>query len=91
MSSASISAEGGTDGPGEAGGAGTCSIAAEGGVAEGCVEGSERSGAVVTGGGGGGGEEGPGSDGMKLENLRKNCLFLSVTRPLPSTLILYLL
>ena len=89
MSSASISSGGGTDGAGEADGAGTCSIAAEGGVAEGCVEGSERSGAVVTEGGDGG--NGPGSDGVTLENLRKNCLFLSVTRPLPSTLILYLL
>ena len=62
--------------------------------------GAGSSGAVVavTGGGGGcagcdtvGEGEGPGSVGVTEENLRRNCLFLSVTRPLPSTLILYLL
>ena len=62
--------------------------------------GGGSSGAVlaVTGGAGdcagcgtvdGGGK--PGSGGVTEENLRRNCLFLSVTRPLPSTLILYLL
>ena len=55
-----------------------------------------RSGAVVTESGGGGrggldGGDGPGSGGVTGENFRKNCRFLSVTRPLPSTLILYLL
>ena len=34
---------------------------------------------------------GPGSVGVTEENLRKNCLFLSVTLPLPSILILNLL
>ena len=34
---------------------------------------------------------GPGSVGVTEENFRKNCRFLSVTRPLPSTRILYLL
>ena len=59
--------------------------------------GAGTSGAVlaVTGGGGGcvtgEGGEGPGSDGVTEENWRRNCLFLSVTLPLPSTLILYLL
>ena len=63
--------------------------------------GAGSSGAVVavTGGGGGcagcdtavGEGEGPGSVGVTEENLRRNCLFLSVTLPLPSTLILYLL
>ena len=40
---------------------------------------------------GGGVGDGPGSDGVTEENWRRNCLFLSVTLPLPSTLILYLL
>ena len=39
----------------------------------------------------GDGGDGPGSVGVTEENFRKNCRFLSVTLPLPSTLILYLL
>ena len=34
---------------------------------------------------------GPGCTGVAGVNWRKNCLFLSVTRPLPSTLMRYLL
>ena len=57
----SVSAEGKSDA-----GSSVPSVAAADGV-EGCDEGSERSGAVVTGTGGGGGD-GPGSDGVTSEN-----------------------
>ena len=92
----------GTEGSSGDGGPGDGAVSVStGGV--GCLGGGEdsgmsagRSGAVVTETGGGGcggcdGGEGPGSVGVTEENFRKNCLFLSVTRPLPSTLILYLL
>ena len=89
----------GTEGSSGDGGPGDGAVSVStGGV--GCLGGGEgsgmsagRSGAVVIETGGGGGEvgEGPGSGGVTEENFRKNCLFLSVTRPLPSTLILYLL
>ena len=78
-------------------GAGAVSVSAEGeggvGGGEGSGVSAGRCGAVVTETGGGGCDvgEGPGSVGVTEENFRKNCLFLSVTRPLPSTLILYLL
>ena len=95
FSSKSVGRVGGTkiSGTFEAGGT---SGTATGVVGSDC-EGAGTSGAVlaVTGGGGGcvtgEGGEGPGSDGVAEENLRRNCLFLSVTLPLPSTLILYLL
>ena len=83
----------GVSGTSEAGGtSGTVA-----GVAGSDCGGAGTSGVVlaVTGGSGGRdtvvGGEGPGSDGVTEENLRRNCLFLSVTLPLPSTRILYLL
>ena len=73
---------GGISGGGDAGGAGTsgATLSVTGGVG-GCA-GCDT---VVDGG------DGPGSGGVTEENLRKNWRFLSVTRPLPSTLIRYLL
>ena len=73
---------GGISGGGDAGGAGTsgATLSVTGGVG-GCA-GCDT---AVDGG------DGPGSGGVTEENLRKNCRFLSVTRPLPSILILYLL
>ena len=41
--------------------------------------------------GGVGGGDGPGSESMTSENWRRNCLFLSVTQPFPSTLTLWCL
>ena len=89
----------GTEGSSGDGGPGDGAVSVStGGV--GCLGGGEgsgtsagRSGAVVTETGGGSCDvgEGPGSVGVTEENFRKNCRFLSVTRPLPSTLILYLL
>ena len=58
----SVSTEGKSDA-----GSSVPSVAAADGVDEGCDEGSERAGVVVTGTGGGGGD-GPGSDGVTSEN-----------------------
>ena len=66
------------------GGAGTGGVRASGAVLP-VTGGSDGCNSAVDGG------EGPGSDGVTEENWRRNCLFLSVTLPLPSTLILYLL
>ena len=93
-----VGTEGSSGDGGPGAGSGSVSAGGVGGLGSlGGVEGSGMSagrlGAVVTETGGDGCEvgEGPGSVGVAEENFRKNCLFLSVTRPLPSTLILYLL
>ena len=98
LSSKSVGRVGGTEISGISGAVGTVGTVT--GVVGGECGGARTSGAVlaVTGGGGGcagcdtrEGGEGPGSDGVTEENFRRNCLFLSVTLPLPSTLTLYLL
>ena len=73
---------GGISGGGDTGGAGTSGVTLS---VTGGVGGCAGCDTAVDGG------DGPGSGGVTEENLRKNCRFLSVTRPLPSTLIRYLL
>ena len=95
LSSKSVGRVGGTEIPGTSVAVGTVGTVT--GVVGGDCGGAGTSGVVLAVTGGSGGRdtvvrgEGPGSEGVTEENLRRNCLFLSVTLPLPSTRILYLL
>ena len=96
MTSGSVGVEGGGGNNKGAGTSGT-SEAVGTGVVGAVAGGTGTSGAVLAVAGGGDGcgtvegGDGPGSGGVTEENWRRNCLFLSVTLPLPSTLTLYLL